>query len=87
MMAVLMLLAYLAAGILIITWLLPRQPLPVRAWLGACLGLFLMMWLPALIAFLRPFDALTQGLSLLALAGLTALARRFRSPDRPAGFS
>ena len=86
-MAALMLLAFLAAGILIITWLLPRQPLPVRAWLGACLGLFLMMWLPALIAFLRPFDALAQGLSLLALAGITALGRCLRGRDRPAGYS
>ena len=78
MAGLLLLLLYLAAGLFIIRCLLPRQSPWVRAWLGLSLGLFLMMWLPALIAFLRPFDALTQWLSLLPLALTAFLAWRFR---------
>ena len=78
MAGLLLLLLYLAAGLFIVRCLLPRQSPWVRAWLGLSLGLFLMMWLPALIAFLRPFDALTQWLSLLPLALIAFLAWRLR---------
>lgn len=81
MMALLLLTIYLAAGLLICRWLLPRQSPVARAWLGLSLGLFLMMWLPALIAFLRPFDALTQALSLAPLALLTLIAWLLRSRE------
>ena len=82
MMAVLFLLVYLLGGLAIIRLLLPRQSAPVRVWLGLSLGLFLMMWLPALLAFLRPFDALTQGLSLLPLLALLLLAWLLRDKAR-----
>ncbi len=78
MAGLLLLFLYLAAGLFIIRCLLPRQSPWARAWLGLSFGLFLMMWLPALIAFLRPFDALTQWLSLLPLALLAFLAWRFK---------
>ena len=74
MMAVLFLLVYLAGGIFIIRCLLPGKAMPVRLWLGLSTGLFLLMWLPALLAFLRPFDRLTQGLSLIPLALLCLLS-------------
>ena len=81
MMALLLLLLYLAAGLFIARCLLPRQSPVVRAWLGLSLGLFLLMWLPALMAFLRPFDALAQALSLLPLTGLALAAWLLRSKE------
>lgn len=91
MMALLVLAIYLAGGLFILRCLLPHKSPLVRAWLGLSLGLFLLMWLPALLAFLRPFDALNQYLSLLPLSALCALAwwqrdraevRRFSETDR-----
>lgn len=79
MMGILLLLVYLAGGFCIARWLLPRQSPVVRAWLGLSLGLFLLMWLPALIAFFRPFDALTQALSLAPLLLLALAACLLRS--------
>ena len=43
---------YLLCGILSVTWLLPGQRVLIRLWLGSALGLFYLMWLPALTAFL-----------------------------------
>ena len=83
MTALLFLLTYLLAGWLIIRLLLPRQGLLIRAWLGLSLGLFLMMWLPALIAFVRPFDLAAQGLSLLLLAALCLAAFLLRDRAAP----
>ena len=86
MTGALFLLCYLGAGLIILRLLLPRQPVVARTWLGLSLGLYLMMWLPALVAFLRPFDALSQGLSLAPLALLCGLAFLLRSKEAPAGF-
>ena len=44
---------YIFCGYLIIRFLLPRVRLLPRLWLGACLGVMLMMWMPALAAFAR----------------------------------
>ena len=44
MTGALFLLAYLAAGIIILRLMLPRQPLVARVWLGLSLGVFMMMW-------------------------------------------
>lgn len=87
MTGALFLLAYLAAGIMILRLMLPRQPLVARVWLGLSLGVFMMMWLPALVAFFRPYDALGQGLSLLILAALCGLSFLLRSKEAPAKFS
>ncbi len=70
---------YLAGGWFAARCLLPGKPLPVRAWLGLALGTFLMMWLPAALAFLRPFDAATQWLSLALLLLLCGVSWFFRS--------
>ena len=72
MIAGLYLAVYLACGLLIVRFLLPRLPVLSRAWLGLALGLLLMMWLPVLLAFPLRFGKLAHGLALLPLAGLTA---------------
>ena len=51
MLSLLYLLVYLFAGCVIIRALLPAQRPQVRVWLGLSLGLLLLMWLPALLAF------------------------------------
>ncbi len=72
MLAGLYLAAYLACGVLIIRWLLPRHTPMARAWLGMSLGLLLMMWLPALCAFVMDFTIAAHLAALLPLAGITA---------------
>ena len=61
---------YLLAGYALIRDLLPGQRLPVRVWLGAALGIVLMMWLPALLAFACTFSVKAHMLALLPLCGL-----------------
>lgn len=87
MMAAVMLLVYLGAGLMITRSLLPRQSPLARAWLGLIAGLFLMMWLPALLAFVLPFTALVQYLSLIPLALMCLLAHVFRDNAQAAKFS
>ncbi len=84
MIGLLFLLCYLAAGVLMLRFLLPRQPVVARVWLGLGLGIFLMMWLPALVAFFRPFDALGQGISLVLLVVSVALCFLMRRKEAPA---
>lgn len=76
---------YLCCGILMIRWLLPRHPALNRIWLGASLGLLLMMWLPALLAFALRFSLAAHlaalGLLLLLTAG-TYCARDRRDVRR-----
>ena len=74
MLGILYLLAYLLGGCVITRALLPRQRLPVRVWLGTALGILLMMWLPALLAFAFDFTVKAHLTALLPLAALTALA-------------
>ena len=71
MIASLYLLAYLACGVLIVRFLLPRLPVLSRVWVGLSLGLLMMMWLPALLAFPLTFGWAAHLLALLPLAGLT----------------
>ncbi len=87
MAALLLLLIYLLAGVFIIRCLLPRQSPWARAWLGLSFGLLLLMWLPALIAFLRPFDFTAHALSLLLLALAASLAFLFRDRVPPVRFT
>lgn len=72
MIAGLYLVAYLACGVLIVRFLLPRLPVLNRVWIGLSLGILLMMWLPALLAFPLTFGRTAHWLALLPLAGLTA---------------
>ncbi len=71
MIAFLYLAAYIFCGLCIVRFLLPRQSVLTRAWLGASLGLLLMMWLPALLAFAVKFSMTGHLLALIPLAGLT----------------
>ena len=72
MIAILYLAAYIFCGVAIVRFLLPRQSVLTRAWLGASCGLLLMMWLPALMAFVVKFSIAGHLLALIPLAGLTA---------------
>ena len=61
---------YLFCGYLTVRFLLPRVRLLSRLWLGASLGVMLMMWMPALFAFVTgyyTFEAHLYGLLLTAL--------------------
>ena len=74
MAACLFLLLYITAGLAIARFMLPRHRPLVRIWIGACLGLLLFMWLPALLAFFMRFTLAAQYLSLVPLGGVVALA-------------
>lgn len=72
MIASLYLAAYLFCGMMIVECLLPRLPVLSRVWVGLSLGLLLLMWLPALLAFAFTFGWTAHLLALIPLAGLTA---------------
>ena len=78
--------AYLACGVLIVRFLLPRLPVLSRVWVGLSLGLLLMMWLPALLAFPLRFGWTAHLLALLPLAGLTVGAYFLRDKRTPKGW-
>ena len=82
MIATLYLAAYIFCGLCIVRFLLPRQSVLTRVWLGASFGLLLMMWLPALLAFAVKFSVAGHLLALIPLAGLTvgAYFLRDKSP-------
>lgn len=84
MLSLLYLLVYLFAGCVIIRALLPAQRPQVRVWLGLSLGLLLMMWLPALLAFAVRFSLLGHMLALIPLAGITVAVwvTRDKTPAR-----
>ena len=65
MLALTYLCCFLACGLAGVHFLLPRQSMLTRVWLGLSLGLLEMMWLPALCAFLLGF---TMGAHWTALA-------------------
>ena len=58
---------YLLGGYGIVRALLPRQRVLTRLWLGGALGLLLMMWLPALLAFAFDFTVKAHLLALVPL--------------------
>lgn len=85
MAAILYLSIYLACGILCAGFLLPRLRMLPRLWLGLSLGVLMMMWLPALIAFVDAFSLRGHLIALALLLALTALCYAFRekTPMRP----
>ncbi len=86
MFAILYLLVYLVSGTAIAWFLLPRIRLIARIYIGLCLGVILMMWLPALMAFFVRFSVTGHLLALLPLAALTLLAFAFRDKRSSRGW-
>jgi hypothetical protein len=78
---ILFLSAFEACGAFITERLAAKRGVIVRVWLGLCLGLMMMMWFPALFAFLVDFTATAQWLG-LALAAVCAGAAWYFTRDR-----
>ncbi len=72
MVAVLYLIVYLLCGAAIVQLLLPAHKFLTRWWLGLSLGLFLLMWLPALMAFVFRFSKTAHYFALIPLALITS---------------
>ncbi len=85
MLGILYMALFLACGVLIIHWLLPRHPVLSRVWLGLSFGFLLLMWFPALLAFFADFSVKAHLLALIPLAGVTggAFLLREKQPLRP----
>ena len=81
MLGVLYLLLFLAGGLFVSRCLLPRHSVLARIWIGASLGLLLLMWLPVLCAFAMRFSLAAHWTALGLLALLCALAWTLRSRD------
>lgn len=64
---------FLAFGFLIVRFLLPRTQCVVRGYVGFGLGWMLMMWLPALWAFVFSFGVKAHLAALLTIAFLTLI--------------
>lgn len=86
MIGILFMMVYLLAGCMIVRFLLPKTRVIARVWLGMSLGLMLMMWLPALMAFFVRFSVLAQGLSLILLALIVALSWLLRAQGEVKAF-
>lgn len=84
MVATLYLVVYLVCGCACIRLLLPRLPVLNRLWLGLSFGLLMLMWLPALCAFLLDFTWAAHGaaLGLLALVTGGVYLMRDKRPAR-----
>ena len=89
MISILWFVLYTCSGLLIVRNLLPQKRLTIRIWLGVCVGTLLMMWLPALCAFMIRFTAAAHWASLFPLALLTALSwlLRDKSVTKPRPYS
>ena len=74
---------YLACGVLMVRFLLPRHRPVNRLWLGASMGLLLEMWLPALLAFAVSFSLTAHLAAAAILVPLTAIVYCLRD-ERPA---
>lgn len=74
---------FLICGLGIVSWQLPGQRPLVRLWLGGALGLLLLMWLPALTAFVFAFSMAGHLLALIPLAVLILAAYHWRDRKRP----
>ena len=78
---ILLLCGFLISGVCIADHLFAKKSGLVRLWLGLCLGLMLMMWLPALFAFPLRFTRTAQLLG-LACAAAAAGALFWRGRKR-----
>lgn len=86
MLSILYLLFFIAGGVCITRLLLPRMRMVKRAYIGASLGVLLMMWLPVLWAYAFTFDFLSHGLAAATLAALCGLAYLLRDRHAPTPF-
>ena len=84
MIGIIYLLFFLAGGVMIARFLLPGRRAVQRWYLGAAIGLLLMMWLPALWAYAVRFSILAHGLAAgtLCLLVLGAYFTRDGEPHR-----
>ena len=82
MIGLLILLAFMACGILLSEGVFRSRCALIRLWLGLCAGLMMMMWLPTLFAFFTGFTRMAQlcGLGLSALLGALGLALNAKKP-------
>ncbi len=69
---------YLLCGCAAVRWLLPGQRPLYRLWIGLCLGMLMMMWLPALVAFVLAFSVQGHMLALIPLSLITFTAYLLR---------
>ena len=86
MVAGIYLAVYLVCGVVMARWLLPRRSPMARVWLGCSLGLLLMMWLPALCAFVLDFTWAAHGAALVLLTACMALCYLLRDRRSPAAW-
>lgn len=82
MLGILYLAVYLLAGCIMVRAILPQKSMVTRIWLGGTLGILLMMWLPALLAFVFRFSLLAHMLALIPLCA--AAAALWHARDRQA---
>lgn len=87
MIGMIYLLFFLAGGVAIARFLLPRRRAVLRWYLGAALGLLLFMWLPALWAYALRFSILAHILAAVTLGLLVAGAYFARDRAEPLKFS
>lgn len=87
MMGIFVLLLYSLAGLVCARVVLWDKPPLIRAWLGLSFGVLLLMWLPALAAFLVDFTMTAEYIALGALAAivLAALLWQRKHPHTPKG--
>ena len=71
MAAVLYMISFMLMGCVVTRCLFPRRHFLTRVWMGACLGVFLMMWMPYLSAFVFGFTLKAHVLALFAAVMLT----------------
>ncbi len=83
MAAAAFLLLYLLCGMIIVRFLLPSHKPLTRWWLGLSLGLFLLMWLPALMAFFLKFSRTGHYVALAPLFIITGGSYFLRDKKRP----
>jgi hypothetical protein len=69
---------YLICGCLTVGWLIPGTRPLARLWIGVCLGILLMMWLPVILAFFTGFTVTGHLMAFVPLALLTGAAWLFR---------
>ena len=86
MVAGIYLAVYLVCGVVMARWLLPRRSPMARVWLGCSLGLLLMMWLPALCAFVLDFTWAAHGAALVLLTACMVLCYLLRDRRSPAAW-